>query len=457
LIVDEVHDYAPYTNKLLERIITIRARLRLPTILLTATLSNRQFFSFVEAFEAGVESEMNKEAFKTEAFPRATRCSEEAFECTALSAGQDEKTVEVEFEHNKNQIFNFLKTCLNDGKCVAWIRNTVDDALATARRVDFMDPSQVTLFHSRFALGDRLQIEDRILSRYGHESGSSDREGSLVVGTQVLEQSLDVDFDVMVTDLAPMDRLLQRMGRLHRHDFEREYSPKMIVHSPRWDEDAGEDWYEEKFPGGACVYQKHGVLWKTMQVLRREDTWTIPRDNRDLIEDVFQREYEETLPSPLRKVDVEQESEELADSTMGDFNAIQFKQGYGNTRGYREDTPTRLGEERERARFVKVIDGRPQPWDFDSDGSDSHWTAGDFGLAARKIAAPDLQNNRGVIKEAVNRMQDVNSVEAEQDNRIIVPLEKSEEGWTGTAQNSEGNRVKISYDHETGIEVEFIT
>jgi CRISPR-associated endonuclease/helicase Cas3 len=84
-----------------------------------------------------------------------------------------------------------------------------------------MPENEVICFHSRFVATDRAEIEKNLLARVGKDSESADRNGLIVVGTQVLEQSLDLDFDFMVTQLAPMDLLLQRCGRLHRHNRKR--------------------------------------------------------------------------------------------------------------------------------------------------------------------------------------------------------------------------------------------
>jgi CRISPR-associated helicase Cas3/CRISPR-associated endonuclease Cas3-HD len=102
------------------------------------------------------------------------------------------------------------------GGCVAVVCNTVSGAQRMyadlARR---LPDWTVELMHSRFTVSDRRQRESALLSRLGPDGDRPEK--LMVVGTQVLEQSLDIDFDVMFSDLAPMDSLLQRMGRLHRH------------------------------------------------------------------------------------------------------------------------------------------------------------------------------------------------------------------------------------------------
>ncbi|WP_022861871.1 CRISPR-associated helicase/endonuclease Cas3 [Bifidobacterium minimum] len=105
---------------------------------------------------------------------------------------------------------------LRDGGCAVVIRNTVSraqhafDVLSEAFDID------VILDHSRFIACDRASIDRDLISRFGKDGSAEDRN-AIVVATQVVEQSLDVDFDVMVSDIAPIDLILQRAGRLHRH------------------------------------------------------------------------------------------------------------------------------------------------------------------------------------------------------------------------------------------------
>lgn len=105
------------------------------------------------------------------------------------------------------------------GKCIAWIRNSVDDAIKVYRQLlarGVIPASSLSLFHSRFAFSDRQRIETETLARFGKED-SSQRAGKVLICTQVLESSVDCDMDEMISDLAPVDLLIQRAGRLQRH------------------------------------------------------------------------------------------------------------------------------------------------------------------------------------------------------------------------------------------------
>jgi CRISPR-associated endonuclease/helicase Cas3 len=91
------------------------------------------------------------------------------------------------------------------------------------------DGTEVFLFHARFPADRRQKREDQVLETFG-EGGN--REGrNILIATQVAEQSLDLDFDLIVTDLAPIDLVLQRAGRLWRHarDFRPVSEPILVI------------------------------------------------------------------------------------------------------------------------------------------------------------------------------------------------------------------------------------
>ena len=126
------------------------------------------------------------------------------------------RTVEVERLEDIGNAIARIATAVRAGLAVAWVRNAVDDAIEAqaALRAAGIDAD---LFHARFAMGDRLDIEARVLERLGRTATGAQRQGRMLVATQVIEQSLDLDFDLMVSDLAPIDLLIQRAGRLWRH------------------------------------------------------------------------------------------------------------------------------------------------------------------------------------------------------------------------------------------------
>ena len=111
-----------------------------------------------------------------------------------------------------------LQNALREGGCAGVIVNTVRKAQDLAARLrEELPEFEVLVFHAQFLMPDRAEKEQRLMERIGKRSTPAQRDRLIVVGTQVLEQSLDIDFDYMITELCPMDLLLQRIGRLHRH------------------------------------------------------------------------------------------------------------------------------------------------------------------------------------------------------------------------------------------------
>src|SRR5690606_19532791 len=144
-----------------------------------------------------------------------------------------------------------------------WIRNAVDDAVEAAAALRTRGFAPV-LLHARFAMGDRLDIERRVRQTLGREGNADARRGFLVVGTQILQESLDYDVDAMVTDLAPVDLIIQRAGRLWRHT-ERRNRPlsqlELCVLSPDPAQVLTAHWYRQISRRGAAVYGHHGIVW----------------------------------------------------------------------------------------------------------------------------------------------------------------------------------------------------
>lgn len=109
------------------------------------------------------------------------------------------------------------------GAKVVLICNLVDVAQQTYRDISETSTVPVLLFHSRYTLEDRQEIEKTLLNRFGDSAEHSN--GAILISTQVVEQSLDVDFDWMITQLCPADLLFQRLGRLHRHPHKDDLRP----------------------------------------------------------------------------------------------------------------------------------------------------------------------------------------------------------------------------------------
>ena len=217
LIADEVHACDAYVMDLLKTLLRFHAAFGGSAILLSATLPESQRASLVSAFMEGAG--YSAPAVTNMAYPLVTHLSSEGVrEMPVGACPASRRTVRIERLPNLHSVLDQLRKVLQEGKCACWVRNTVADALeAYALWGQEVGPDNVLLYHARFALTDRLRIGAEVLKRFGKQSTAEDRKGRLVIATQVVEQSLDVDFDYMVTDLAPIDLVIQRAGRLKRH------------------------------------------------------------------------------------------------------------------------------------------------------------------------------------------------------------------------------------------------
>ncbi|MCR5123165.1 MAG: CRISPR-associated helicase Cas3', partial [Ruminococcus sp.] len=216
VIIDECHAYDAYMNVYLDRTLAWMGVYKVPVIILSATLPPARRIELVKAYlntkkDIPITTDEN-------AYPVLTWTDGKQVFGKALGFDAPDKRITVG-RLDESDLTDALRERLSDGGCAAVIVNTVKKAQELAKSIsDSLGGFEVLCFHSRFTATDRADIEKALLKRVGKSSTKADRNRLIVVGTQVIEQSLDIDFDYMVTELCPMDLLLQRSGRLHRHD-----------------------------------------------------------------------------------------------------------------------------------------------------------------------------------------------------------------------------------------------
>jgi CRISPR-associated endonuclease/helicase Cas3 len=346
LIVDEVHACDAYMRRVLCVLIELHARAGGSVILLSATLPLSQRQELINAWQHGRGKE--PAILSSRRYPLVTRIgSEDAAEWPIDTRAGLHRTIRVIQEHEIQAVVREIVRAARSGLCVVWIRNTVTDAIQMyeALRTELGD--QVDLFHARFTLADRLAIEQRVLNRFGPRSRPADRSGQVLVATQVVEQSIDLDFDFMVSDVAPIDLLLQRVGRLHRHARGERGQPVLMVHGPLPEVDAGSDWLRAVLPGTAAVYDDHGALWLGTRAITRVATFQTPGAARTLVDEVYESDAEDSMPEELARVHQRALGNAAADRAKGRANAISLTGSYevdGPDWWRDEYTPTRLGE-----------------------------------------------------------------------------------------------------------------
>ncbi|MEU3862741.1 CRISPR-associated helicase Cas3' [Streptomyces sp. NPDC028722] len=225
VVIDEAHAYDTYMSVYLDRVLSWLGAYRVPVVVLSATLPAGRRRQLAEAY-AGKAASATKAPFDAVAragdYPLLTTVRPGGAPLMRRPAGSGRSTdVEVErLDDDVNVLADRLERELVQGGCVLVVRNTVRRVLQAAAVLrERFGQENVTVAHSCFVDVDRAEKDAALLTRFGPPTAKTDRPQTahIVVASQVAEQSLDVDFDLLVTDLAPVDLLLQRMGRLHRH------------------------------------------------------------------------------------------------------------------------------------------------------------------------------------------------------------------------------------------------
>lgn len=233
VVIDEAHAYDTYMNTYLDRALAWLGRYGVPVIVLSATLPARRRRELAQAYTGastgtspGTGGEPGYEAVgRADAYPLITTAEPGTAPrlYTPAASGRATDVLVEPLEDDLTVLTGRLERELADGGCALVIRNTVARVHETAAHLrEHYGDALVTVAHSRFLNLDRAARDEQLLREYGPPAEVAELGGTrpakhIVVASQVVEQSLDVDFDLLVTDLAPLDLVLQRMGRLHRH------------------------------------------------------------------------------------------------------------------------------------------------------------------------------------------------------------------------------------------------
>lgn len=452
LIVDEVHAYDSYMNTLLCKLLELHASLGGSAILLSATLPLKLRQRLTDSFCKGLEVMCGD--LKETAYPLLTHVSEiDAKEIQIDTREGTGRTIYVEFFNEQVSVEEKIVNASKEGKCVCWIRNTVGNAVdAYEILVNTLGEDKVDLFHARFVMGERLEIENRVLKAFGKESNESTRKGKVLISTQVVEQSLDLDFDYMISDLAPMDLLIQRVGRLQRHSKHgSERVPVFGIFAPELTEDPQENWYADFFPKAALVYPNHGKLWLTARLLAEKGQFAVPQDLRFLIESVFGENSMEKVAPNLKIWEDKAEGESRAKIDAANLNSLNFQEEYKRTLTQWVDdliTPTRLGEEIVLVRLAKWDGKQLTPFFEDKRYS---WELSQVSVRKSKIKkAGNYEKTLEVeVKKALNSMPDRGKWS------ILIPMfPAGNNEWIGVAVDEYDNEVQVHYNQKKGLSVE---
>jgi CRISPR-associated endonuclease/helicase Cas3 len=230
VVIDECHAYDAYMSRFLLCILQWLGAYKVPVILLSATLPEEKKRQMVQAYCMPYQSIEKRKISLPESsgYPLLTWANREKVCSIPVADTSHSAKVEISLLA-ESELIDTLRKHLREGGCAGVIVNTVKRAQEIAETLRKQLPDKhVYVYHAQFLVEERIRREKELIKVIGKNSSTEQRSNVIVVGTQVLEQSLDIDFDYLITDLCPMDLLLQRIGRLHRHKRVR----PSILHNP---------------------------------------------------------------------------------------------------------------------------------------------------------------------------------------------------------------------------------
>jgi CRISPR-associated endonuclease/helicase Cas3 len=289
VILDEVHSYDVYTGSLVTALVRELLHLGCTVLVLSATLTAARRR---ELLSAASSHELNS----PDAYPLITTARHGEIANHIAPAFTATKTIRLRSALiSEDDTIAELIARAEAGQHVLWIRNTVVEAQHAFRLIrgdtpvysSPADQIKTGLLHSRFPQIRRAELESDWLEHLGKHRPPSG-PGSILVATQVVEQSVDIDLDFIVSDLAPTDMLLQRVGRLWRHPRPHRAAaePEFWIRTPELPADADTRALEKALGRSAEVYAPW-VLLRSAAVFSSRTTLTLPDDIRPLLETTY--------------------------------------------------------------------------------------------------------------------------------------------------------------------------
>ncbi len=387
LVVDEVHASDTYMSEVLDALLTAHLGAGGYALLMSATLGSAARDKWLERERGNAAVTPIDDAIAAPYPAVSSYDGDGRAEMRATGENDRHKQVAITGKPHMGDFGYAAQLALDAARAgakVMVIRNTVGHAIETQRALEeragagddaplFSVSGIRTLHHGRFAAGDRALLDARVEALFGKNRESG---GRVIVGTQTLEQSLDIDADLLLTDLCPVDVLLQRIGRLHRHALDDRPTgyrdARCVVMTP-----PGGDLSPLLSSGGAAnglgphgyVYRDLRVLEATRRLIEEYGEWDIPAMNRLLVENAT---HPERLGAITREMgddwaanSIGVEGEKIADAQLARLHTIRWdKSFYADNRDALfvsddEKIRTRLGDDR-----VDVAFAQPQASPF---------------------------------------------------------------------------------------------
>lgn len=361
LVVDEVHASDLYMSYLLKHLLRNHLGAGSYAMLLSATLGSKALSGFINSPHANGAVPSLDTAIST---PYPLLTLKDGRQIQGGTVGGN-KRVQFDVLPLANSLDELVSKeiipALRVGARILVVMNTVDRAITMLKALEanasidrdflFRCNGQICPHHGRFSPQDRLLLDVTIRERLGKDSPGGP---IAVVGTQTLEQSLDIDGDLLITDLAPADVLLQRVGRLHRHNRQRPASFKMarcVVLVPEKDianglTAKGEASWEFKKMGFGSVYEDLRILALTLSFLRQQSVLSIPDDNRLFVEMATHPERLCSLVGERwMQHQIKVEGSDIAKGVTASYMVADYSKYFGDVefKDYGRRVTTRLG------------------------------------------------------------------------------------------------------------------
>jgi len=343
VIIDECHAYDVYMESYLLMALKWLGAYGVPVIVLSATLPAERRRKVIESYinaqprrdtqvpqwvKKNTETVSDKpdkktglEQIDTNAYPLVTYTDGLKVHNMEVLGAAREMVVELQ-RIKENQLVDILTAALVNGGVAGVIVNTVKRSQKIFIRLKEVFRDSICLLHAQFLASERTQLEKTLVQTLGPDNGNFVRPNKMiVVGTQIFEQSMDIDFDVLVTDLCPMDLLLQRVGRLHRHKRNR---PELLLNAVCYV--MGADWGDFEH-GSEGIYGKY-LLMRTCAAL--PDNAVLPADIPRLVKEVYDNVNDVVTPEEITN-DVNTAKETWAMETqkrVNRANAFQISSPY---------------------------------------------------------------------------------------------------------------------------------
>ncbi|WP_393915991.1 CRISPR-associated helicase Cas3' [Halostreptopolyspora alba] len=348
VVIDEVHAADSYMLALVTRLLNWLGRLQVPVILLSATLHHRTARTLIEAYLKGAGRRRNAAPIPTVAYPGWVYASAQSPHPVTVNPEPLETTQRKPLALHPREVSltgddttaldraiqEELAKLVEQGGCAAVIRTTVAEAQHTFHRIaewsarharaTGTEPPEMYLLHARFPAQQRERVTEDIVHRLGANGAPNGQRprSAILVATAIIEQSIDIDVDLMVSDLAPIHLLLQRSGRCWRHEHRGILArpawatePRLVVLAPHRTD------AEDALPRGWSHIHHPSLLLRTHNLLRRwaNQPVRVPEDVQELVDGMID---DTDLNPDNPHQDLDREATDLAYRSLGENAAI---------------------------------------------------------------------------------------------------------------------------------------